>query len=419
MTTANDVIAIWSEIASLYDPTEADPVATALLRNPAEEEGTIAHAIEHMKLVGQTEGNFLGSMGYEFCLERSLWRKGIEAVLQARALQQVLVWASRFPEHRQQLQRVVVRHTFDAGFHLASPQLRPYKGINFIVIPFVYQELLLLPAAALAELLATSDAVVSWDFLRAAPSSLSDSQAPRAFRKLVARILTGEVFDPNTDDENAVSVLSRSGGWFAGVDNDYQPGSIESVLGYSGQDFAIAHELGHLFPFNSTGEGGHLHTEIEADIVGYRLYVLSWGWRDEVLEDCPIGESARTLLGPIWFFFTAGLLFAVRQGLKQRIAQELDRDADFLGAAKDDEHVGFLASRWMRMRAQLNCYAEVVVRFGGTFSTEDAQRIANLVSALDEFAGQVGRWLAELPARDLLLAVQLVRPVTRSTRAGR
>lgn len=410
-TTASEVVAAWSEIADLFDPTQADPVATALLRNPQEHAEAIGQAVEHIKLIDQTEGGLLATMDYVFCLEpqTGLWRRGLEAILQARALQQILVWSSHFPADREALQRVVVRHTFYPGFQYVTPLLRLHGRFKFIVMPYVYQELLLLPAAALAELVGGQDGADPWQFLDN-PSliKLNEASPPRSFRKLVARILTSEVFDPNSGDENPVAALSSSSDWFAGVDNDHQPGSLETVLGYSGQDFALSHEMGHCLTAGAASE--HLASEVEADTVGFRLFVLSSGWRDEVLEECPLGSSVRTLLGPIWFFFTARLLFEVRQRLRSRVRQALDCDTGFFGTSQDETHVNLLVSRWKRMHHGLSHYSDVVKAFGGTFTKEDDLRIANLVEVLNAFTRNVENWLTEMPGESLLEAVRLVRP---------
>lgn len=411
MTTASEVAAVWARIAALNDPIDGDPIAIALLRNPEEEQAPIAQAIEHMKGLDAAENGLLTTMGYEFCLERELWRRGIEAILQARALQQILVWVQRFPAHRPLLEGVVLRHTFYAGFRYPTPALRPFGGFNFVLMPYVYQELLLLPAAALAELFPAPVGGDVWSFITEdRPLDLDGVPVPRQFRKLVARIVTSEVFDPNEDNEYPIAVLSRSKGWFGGVDDHQDPGSLETVFGYSGQDFAIAHELGHLLAPSAAGSDTYLQGEVAADAAGFRLFALSWGWRDEVIEECPLSEQARTFIGPIWFFFTARLLYAVRQELKTRVSHAFDVDLDFLGHGEEEEHLSTLAQRWASLHQLLGNYVDSLMEFGGTFNADDGQRIARLVGALDAFNRQVPVWLADMPDESLLEAVRLVHP---------
>lgn len=411
MTTADEVIHAWAEISLRYDPTEGDPAADALIRNPVEHDEMVGTALEHIKMLDRDEGHLLRPMDYEFCLDRRLWRRGLEAVLQARVLQQVFCWGHRFTADLAALQRIVVRLTFDTNACYAMPLLRQNRSINFVVMPFVYQELLLLSAAALAELHASRSNGDCWHLLDDPLTGLpSDVPPPRSFRKLVARMLTSDAFDPNVGGENPIAFLSRSSPWLMGVDEDaVGPADIVTVLGYSAQDFALSHEIGHCV--SQLGiEDAYLQTEMAADLAGFRLFAASWGWRDEVLEGCPLQPTARILLGPIWFFFTAGLLFGLRRGLLNRVTAALDCDTEFLGEAEDEAHVNALASRWQQVRLNLNAYGKEVVRLGGSFTEHDACRLANLVWALDDLTSRIGGWLASMPEQTLLDAVRTVRP---------
>lgn len=413
MTTADEVIRAWAEIAIYYDPTEGDPAADALLKNPLEHDETVEGALDHIRMLDRHEGNLLGPMDYEFCLDRRLWRRGLEAVLQARVLQQVLVWGHRSPADRAALRGIVVRLTFDTNFCYAPPLIRQHKGINFVVMPFVYQELLLLPAAALAELHASRSDGDCWHLLTDPLTGLSgDAPPPRSFRKLVARMITSKAFDPNIDGENPVAFLSRASPWFMGVDDDApDPEDIVTVLGYSAQDFALAHEIGHCASEDGGSEEGGIQAEMAADLAGFRLFAASWGWRDEVLEGCPLQSTARILLGPIWFFFTASLLAGIRQGLLNCVATRLDCfDTEFLGGTEDEAHVNALTSRWQKVRLNLNAFGEEVLKLGGSFTEQDVSRLANLVEAIDDLTSRIGSWLNSMPDQDLLEAVRLVHP---------
>lgn len=413
MTTADEVIRAWGEIANLYDPTEGDSAADALLRNPLEHAETVEGALNHIRMLDRHEGNLLGPMDYKFCLDRRLWRHGLEAVLQARVLQQVLVWGNRSPADQAALRGIVLRLTFDTNYCYAPPLIRQHRDINFVVMPFVYQELLLLPAAALAELHASRSDGDCWHLLTTPVSRLSDdAPPPRSFRKLVARMITNNAFDPNIDRENPVALLSRASPWFKGVDDDApEPEDIVTVLGYSGQDFALAHEIGHRISKDGGDEEGDLQAEMAADLAGFRLFAASWGWRDEVLDGCPLQSTARILLGPIWFFFSASLLVVLRQELLNRVATTLDCfNTDFLGGTKDEAHASALTSRWRQVRLTLNAFGEEVLKSGGAFTEQDVARIANLVEAIDDLTSRVGGWLNSMPDQDLLNAVRLVHP---------
>lgn len=282
-----------------------------------------------------------------------------------------------------------------------------------MVMPFVYQELLLLPAVALTELHESRSDGDCWRLLTAPLTGLSDdAPPPRSFRKLVARLITSKAFDPNTAGENPVASLSRTSPWFMGADEVASaPKDIVTVLAYSGQDFALAHEIGHCVPEDSGDEQDALLAEMAADLAGFRLFAASWGWRDEVLDDCPLQSTARILLGPIWFFFSASFLAGIRQRLLNRVATTLDCcDTDFLGGTEDEAHVNALISRWHKVRLNLNAFGEEVLKLGGSFTEQDVSRLANLVEAIDDLTRRVGGWLNSMPDQDLLNAVRLVHP---------
>lgn len=404
--TAAEVATAWAEIADLYDPVDADPVATQVLRDASEHEGPIAAALEHFKLVDAAEGQLLSSLGYDFCFERRLWRRGIEAVLQARVLQQVLVWAKLAPKDRAALENIVVRHTFHADLSFATPLLRRHGRFNFIVVPFVYQELLLLSAATLAQTACPRGAADAWELLDGSSTdATSNTPPPPPFRKLVARVLTSPAFDASSSAENPVSALSMSSGWFSGVDTAADPTDMESVLAYSAQDFALAHEIGHCL---SAGDAEtYLRTEQAADLSGLRLYAASWGWRDELLEGCPLGQGARVLLGPIWFFFSAGLLYSIKHAIARRVVRELGCDASALSDADEASHLAALAHRWHGVNVWLSAYGSEVMRLSGPISALDELRLHVLTRRLESLSLSANRWVLELPLESLRHAFNL------------
>lgn len=406
--SAAEVAAAWAEIVDIYDPVEADAAATALLRNDAEHDGPIAAALEHIRLVDQSEGGTLIPMGYGFCFERRLWRRGIEAALQARVLQQVLVWLRLKPEDGAALRNIVVRHTFHTGLGFAAPLYVPHGRFTFIVVPFVFQELLMLCSAMLSQWNDTAHAGGGWSSLLAQGSAQGlEAPPPPAFRKLVARLLTDAALDVQSPDENPVSALSGSEGWFAGIDDSSGPSDVESVLAYGALDFALAHELGHSFP---PGSGAtHLQTEQAADLAGFRLFAASWGWRDELLESCPLSEGARVLLGPIWFFYTSSFLFSLKQRLAHRVDAELGLDAKFSSDSEETFQIGVLAQRWQSVHGHLSGYVAEVKRLAGPISEMDEQALVHFVDHLAALTLCAERWVAELPLECLERAVALGR----------
>lgn len=404
--TPDEVVAAWAEIADGCDPTEADEQATELLRNAAEHDDAVEGALEHIRLVAQTEGVSLEDMGYEFCLERRVWRRGIEAVLQARVLQQILRWSVLVPSDRQALRRVVVRHTFYARLDYAPPSLRTNRHIKFIVVPFAYQELLLLAAASLSQMILSTGVNDPWSCLDHVPEQ--SSEAPPAFRKLVARVVTSAAFDTQTASKDPVSSLAQLDGWFSCIDILEDTTSLEAALIYSAQDFALSHELGHCL--SPAGARTYLDAEQEADVSGLRLFAASWGWRDEILNECPLGQGARILLGPIFFFFTAALLFDIRRLLSERIGHNFNIDTEFLTDAQDKLHLSDLSLRWKNVHRHLSFYVEEVKQLAGPFDIDDERKLNNFICALQKLSSGVGSWLAGLSDDNLISAIRLVFP---------
>lgn len=407
--SAAEVAAAWSELADSYDPVEADSAATALLRDSAEHDAPIAAALEHIRLVDQTEGGSLIPTGYGFCFERQLWRRGIEAVLQARVLQQVLVWLRLKPEDSPALRNIVVRHTFHTDLGYASPLYVPHGRFTFIVVPFVFQELLLLCSAMLSQWSSSASLDGGWStLLGPVQAQCLKTSPPPAFRKLVARLLTDAAFDVQSPDENSVAVLSDSPGWFSGIDESSEPTSVESVLAYGALDFALAHELGHCFPPGNNATP--LQTEQAADLAGLRLFAASWGWRDEILESCPLSEGARVLLGPLWFFYTSSFLFSLKRRLAQRVERDLGREAKFLSDAEEATHLSVLAERWQSVQGWLSGYIANVKRLAGPISETDEQALVHFVAHQESLMLSTERWVAELPTECLRRAVDLGSP---------
>lgn len=401
LTTAEDVLTAWAPLASLLDPTHSFDLANDVLRVAHEHDDLVAQAIAHMAMVDESVGRLLDPMDYGFCRDRRLWSRGNEAVLQARVLQQVLVWAQRSQADRQRLQRLVARYTFNANLADPTPRLLLSGDIRFVVVPFVYGEILLLPAAALAE--ATG---ASWSCMGdpATAGAWSD-EAPKSFRKLMARVLANSAFDVDSEDENPIATLSRDSAWFRGIDDATEPCDLADVLANSGQDYALAHEIGH-----AATEGDYtdpVDIEMAADVAGFRLFAASWHWRDELLDPCPLGSSARILLGPIWFFFTAALLFHLRQSLRSLVRARTGDDAASLVETDGHHQLSILHGRWGVLQGQLSAYTQALERLGEPIDAADHAKLAHLIGTLHRYMQLVPSWAAQVPDEDFKQALGL------------
>lgn len=384
------LLAAWAEVASLHDPVADDPEATAVLRDPEEHRDAIEAAIANMRLADGICGEGLTAMGYDACFEPALWRRGGEAALQARLLQVVCMWFRAQPQDAVLLSDVLVRGTFDADYSLATPYLMLHGGVNFLVVPFVYGEFLMLFARALAQWLAPDDGADAWGALAGGAVPSRSPGPPPAFRQLVARIVTSDRFEPLDGGPNPVDMLREEGGWFATASEDGEPSPLEFALGYCGLDFALCHELAHRVAGHLSGpRGDPLPEEVEADDIGLRLFGASHAWRDELIEDAPLSPGARILLGPVWFFHSASLLLTLKSLLGARL-ERVAPAADLVRILrKERAHLATVATRW---HAQTLRLAEWRERDAG-WTAADSATLTALATACERFVQLTVGWI--------------------------
>lgn len=409
MTGWQEVLRAWEAIAYNYDPVEADDEAMRVLRNPEEHAEDILGALKHIECIDESSNGLVMRLDYGFCLAPNLWYRGSDAVLQARALQQITSWCELRPDHSHLLQQIVVRHTFAAKFSFATPLLRMSKGFKFLIIPMAYQELLSLPAKALVEFCTGSQDGDIWAWLLSEDALPPMRPAPQAARRLVGRLLTSAAFHPLDTGENPLEQLQRQAEWFERASQlPTDPNSFEIALTYSGQDFAISHEIGHCLVTTT----GRSDAEIEkaADHAGFRLYATSWGWRDEILDDVPLSPVARLLLGPLWFFFTAKMLFTLRSSLATRLRLLVDGDPCELESGVDAAQIALLQARWTSLRATLSEYFYVVKTEVISISAKDTFVLERLSILFDHFNERLDDWITEIPVFSLRVAVTIAKP---------
>ncbi|SFU68023.1 hypothetical protein [Nitrosospira multiformis] len=410
MNRAQEIKTAWARIAPFYDPVAGDKEAHKILRNPIEHTEEISQALEHIRLIDRSTHGTVSRLNYQFCFEPCLWQRSGEAVLQARALQQIATWCDAQPQADSMLRDVVVRHTFDPRHSFAPPQHVPSEGFHFLVIRFAYQELLMLSARALVELLTGRLDGNAWELLATADNTGQvRGEAPRLLRQLLGRMLTSEAFHPLISKENPLRQLCQRSKWFDKATESYGGGitSFEVALSYSGQDFAIAHELGHCLATQSFEL--RFDEECAADLAGFGLYALSWGWRDEILEECPLGQASRISLGPTWFFYTAKLLYTVRTLLSRRWYR-LGLNPWSIGLLDEDmTELSFIVARWESSEAAVQHYLAEVQRRGAVNNPGDYFVVRNLVRSMDAFLYALEGWIEDIPEEDILFVEKLVR----------
>lgn len=402
--------AAWNRIAHTLDPLHADAEADALLRNREVEASGIADALRHIDLIDRTSGGAVGELGYGFVREAGIWRRANEAVFQARVLQQLTRWATLSPDDCNLLSGVVVRHTFATGFAFGTPQHIPADDIHFVVVPFAYLELLMLSAKTLNAAIAGSEEGDAWAPLEGATKVHWPAVAPGPLKQLIARILTDHAFHAAVPGENPTDALKQAFGWFDYSDGNRSAGKLETHVSYSALDFALAHELGHrMIHSAATKATGGLELEILADTTGFHLFAASWGWRDDILEDAPIGLAGRVLLGPIWFFFSAALLFTLRSLLGQRMQSVVPHSSAAFDLSKPNEHVALINQRWGEQKHVLDQYASALEETGGDITDEDQRVLARLCDEASAFTDALPEYVRGIPDEAIAFAANLAR----------
>lgn len=407
MIERRDVELAWNSIAHQFDPIHGDSEGDALLRNPDAERAGIRSALDHIELVDRIEGGALEGLGYQFVRDETVWSRASEAVFQARALQQILHWIKLNPEDAPALDNVVVRQTFSTSFAFATPQHVAVGAIHFVVIPFVYTELLMMSAKALNEMLAGDEAGDAWAAM-ASGKPWDATQAPGALRQLIARMLSDHAFHAAEPGENAMSRLQAASGWLRRDESREAPGALETHLSYAALDFAIAHEIGHRviqFAKPDTPSGPML--EEAADLIAIRLFAGSWGWRDDIFDGCPLGDGGRILLGPIWFFYSAQLLFMLRALLAARVVAIAPQSPLAATLRQRDRHLTKIIDRWSNQQTLLAQLSLGFEAFGAPMSQADGQILGVLATALETLTEAVPRWIGEIPDEDLAFAAAM------------
>ncbi|MDF0545270.1 hypothetical protein PX699_23220 [Sphingobium sp. H39-3-25] len=398
--------AAWATIAHLLDPVHQDAEADALLRNPEAESPGIEAAIVHMGLVDRTMGGAIQALGYDFAADPLLWTRANEATLQARCLQQLSSWWKVNPQDAALLQDVVVRTSFGTSYGFATPQHIIVAPVHFVIVPYVYQELLMLSARAFDEALGRGEDK-AWSALANSDTGIAPSMPP-AMRRLFARLLTDHAFHPAEPGDNPTDALMARSEILCPDGNSYEPYTLESHLSYSALDYALSHELAHRV-LHAINPDFAIDQALEqaADLIGFRFFACSWGWRDDIFEGAPLSEGGRILLGPLWFFYSASMFFTLRSLLAARVAEFAPGSALARRLAFKGEPLLALTERWHRVKGLLAQYAEVAAVFGAPLSKLDGIILDHLTIALSGFTDALQGWVEAIPEADILFAAEL------------
>jgi len=142
--------------------------------------------------------------------------------------------------------------------------------------------------------------------------------------------------------------------------------------------------------------------ERDADEMGFHLYSTSWGWRDELLDPCPMSQGTRILVGPLMFHLFMRWHLALRQGLAFAALSTAGKSPASLASIVSD-----LADSNARGDAtfkQVGMYEAEIARRGFTPTKEDIVLYGALAKAGAAFSIEIFKVASTIPKADYELA---------------
>lgn len=389
------------------DPVAGDAAAEALLYNPPEEAAAIQANIEGLTRVRDAYPQFFETYAYEWAFAPSVYRRAMEANLQTRALQLLAsLHANPHTPPAFDFGNVIVRHTFQTSTEPGTPLHLPFQGRHLIVSPFSFQEFVLLFCRALID--STAGLTGGWDAFT--QFEAFDDRVSPFLRQALLRSLTSDAFHPGFAGETPMDRVKRESAWFAdAAEAGEVDDAIETPLTFSLIDFALAHEIGHaLHRHDGLKREADLRLTMEqdADVMGFALYSASWGWRDELLDRCPLNQGPRILLGPLIFHLFIKWHVALRQGLEFRSLTSgqtpSGRRIDQLRREASDSH-----ARTDIAFQQVGAYEAQIRANGAVMTAEDAALFSGIARAGAAFTLHIFRSVQSIPEDDFALARQI------------
>lgn len=386
---------VWASAVSAYglDPVLNDTRASqALFRQPLDL-ANLPATLSAMAIVRDKTPEFFEAYDYDWAFEPTIWQKSLEANYQSRALQHLtMVHRSPYHDPNWQFGDVVLRYAFQTDALFSSPFHLEHQGLHFVTVPFAFNEVVLLLFAAFVD----SFAGLSSDW-----TSLQDTKAQNDGPKRVSpylkhlflRMLTTDGFHPALSGEPPMDVAKKTVSWFSDAAEVYgAAGPLLDHLTLSLIDYALAHELGHRILGHSgvtrlNDAAARTTAEIDADRVGFHLYTTSWGWRDELLDDAPLGQLARILLGPITFGMFERWYAGALSGLAAaslRAGVDPGFDVTSLAERRFEAEQRMTATFQLVSNHQTQCIAK-----GATFTMNDNHLIVALTRHMVAFQGTI------------------------------
>jgi uncharacterized coiled-coil protein SlyX len=125
------------------------------------------------------------------------------------------------------------------------------------------------------------------------------------------------------------------------------------------------------------------------------------------VEDAPLSETGRILLGPLWFFYTAQLLFVIQSMLSARHDALNITGNHMARIVQNQRHLDTLQARWASQKRTLTEYISVLASHGQAPSDDDMRTLDRLLRRLREMVDHVSLWVGDIPNDSLVFASAL------------
>jgi hypothetical protein len=393
------------EIANLrysIDPVYGDEVATSLLYNRPEDAAVITDNIAGMEIVKSKYPEFFAAFDYEWAFQDKIWRKPLEANFQARLFQMMGAFRKVSIDSRHyNYNNVVARYTFESSSENATPFHTAIDSCHFIVSPFSFNEFLMLLTRSFID---SFHGDGTWNSLSSF-TGLKRKISP-FLRQAILRHITTEAFHSSFPGDSPLEIVKSKSTWFSSASDEGKVcESFETALTYSITDFALAHELGHRL-LEHSGKSVlsdlRLKKELEADNLAYSIFVASWGWRDEILDDCPFSPGARVMMGPVMFHMFISWIRTLRVAVAER-TESIKKNST---SDEIDEHMEEETERLKATLKQMGEYETSLRDLNFKFEDNDAPIFSSLINCTAHFKDYIHYAVNQIPEADFKIAVE-------------
>lgn len=385
-----------------FDPVYGDEIATGFLYDRPEDAEALSDNIAGMEMVKSKYPEFFSAFDYEWAFQKKAWRKPLEANFQARLFQMMgAFWRVSKEIRHYDYSNVVARYTFESSTENATPFHTAIDSCHFIVSPFSFNEFLMLLTRSFIDSLhgdGTWNSISSFSGLKREISPF--------LRQAILRHITTEAFHSSFPGDSPLEIVKSKSVWFSSASDEGKVcESLETALTYSITDFALAHELGHRLlehSGKSVVSDLRLKKELEADNLAYSIFVASWGWRDEILDDCPFSPGARVMMGPVMFHMFISWVRALRVAVAKR-TESIKKNAT---SYEKNEHMEEESERQKATLHQMGRYETSLRDHNFEFVDNDAPIFTSLINCTAHFKDCIHYAVNQIPEADFKIAIE-------------